>query len=101
LSKILKFGQKWGAISTAITKILYDQGLIESEEVDKLSVVDASAIHPWAPLLWGGNCRALADRLHQLGWKATGPSIIDSLPEMIAEEEKTTGKQSSATTFDK
>lgn len=93
--------QKWGDVSAAISKIMADQGLIKTAELDKLSVADASAQHPWAPLIWGGNARSRSDRLHKLGWKPSGPGLYDSLPAMINEEAKTLGTQSSKLTFDK
>ena len=97
----LTIKQKWGDISGAITKLLHEQGVLKSGEVDKLSVAEASALHPWAALLWGGNCRASADRIHALGWKAVGPSVFESLPLMVAEEVKSFGSQSNITTFGK
>jgi len=78
-----------------------EQGLIKSAEVDKLSVEDASAQHPWAPLIWGGNCRSRADRLRSLGWKPQGPTLYESLPAMINEEVKSAGTQTQKLTFDK
>jgi hypothetical protein len=80
---------------------MFDGGIIKSVEVDKLSVPDASALHPWAPLLWGGNTRSRSDRLHKLGWTTRGPSVFDSLPSMVAEEVENLGTQSSKPTFDK
>lgn len=85
----------------SIAKILHVQGIIKSADIDKLSTADALALHPWAPLIWGGNSRSRSDRLHQLGWKAAGPNVFDSLPSMIAEEVKSLGTHSSKTTFDK
>jgi len=78
-----------------------DQGLLKTTDVDKLSVADAAALHPWAPLIWGGNARSRSDRLHSLGWKPHGPSLSESLPSMIAEEVKTSGTPASKLTFDK
>lgn len=92
--------QKWGDISVAITEILHDQGAIQSAEVDKLSVADASALHPWAPLIWGGNARSRADRLRGLGWKAGGKDVFDSLLDMVAEEVRNLGRNEAKTTFD-
>ncbi len=97
----LMCGQKWGDVSKAIAVELHKQGALQTSDVDKLSVEDAVAQHPWAPLLWGGNCRSRSDRLRQLGWKPQGPSLYDSLPSMLTVEIKTLGKQSSTTTFDK
>jgi len=92
---------KWGDISALITKVLFDQGLVKSAEVDKLSVEEAQIQHPWAPLLWGGNSRGQADRLRRLGWKVAGPDIFASLPVMVAEEVRNFGTQSSLLTLDK
>ncbi|KAH6722627.1 hypothetical protein DL95DRAFT_366455 [Leptodontidium sp. 2 PMI_412] len=92
---------KWADVAEAVSKIASDQGLMSSTAVDKLSVADASALHPWAPLIWGGNCRSRSDRIEKLGWKAKGPRFQESLPAMIAAEVKTLGTQSSKTTFDK
>jgi hypothetical protein len=93
--------QKWGDVSTAISKIMANQGLIKSAEVDKLTVAEASALHPWAPLIWGGNARSRSDRLHKLGWKPQKQNLYESLPSMISEEAKTLGTHSSRLTFDK
>jgi hypothetical protein len=78
-----------------------DEGLIKTAEVDKLSVAEAAALHPWAPLIWGGNARSRSDRLHKLGWKPQGPGLYESLLSTINEEVKTLGTQSSKLTFDK
>ncbi|CZT09181.1 related to nucleoside-diphosphate-sugar epimerase [Rhynchosporium graminicola] len=92
---------KWSDVSEAVAKIAFSQGLIPTAQVDKLSVADASALHPWAPLIWGGNCRSRSDRIEKLGWKANGPNFQDSLSAMIAAEFKTLGTQSLKTTFNK
>jgi hypothetical protein len=85
----------------AIAKIAADEGLIKTAEVDKLSVDEAAIQHPWAPLIWGGNCRSRSDRLHKLGWQPHGPGLFESLPAMANEEARTLGTQSSKLTFDK
>jgi hypothetical protein len=100
-SEITNCCQKWGDVSAAVSKIAADEGLIKTSAVDKLSVADAATQHPWAPLIWGGNCRSRSDRLHNLGWKPYGPSLFESLPSMIKEEARTLGTQSSRLTFDK
>jgi hypothetical protein len=84
----------------AITKIAHEHdSVLPSEDIDKLTVEEASAVHPWAPLLWGGNCRSRGDRIRALGWEPVGPTIYESLPEMVEVEIKTLGTQSAATTF--
>ncbi|RDW75541.1 NAD(P)-binding Rossmann-fold containing protein [Coleophoma cylindrospora] len=90
---------KWVDVVKAIAKIAHERGAIPSEEIDKLTPEEASAIHPWAPLLWGGNCRSKGDRIHALGWKPIGPTVYESLPEMVDVEIKTLGKSVVATTF--
>lgn len=77
-------------MSIAIAKTAYAKGLLKSEHVDKLSVEEVTKMHPWAPILWGGNSRGNGERLKALGWKSDGRSIFDSLPEMIDAE---VGKQ--------
>jgi hypothetical protein len=47
-------------------------------------------MHPWVPVLWGGNSRGSAERLKALGWKGSGKSFSESLPDMIDAE---VGKQ--------
>lgn len=72
----------------AIAKDLHGKGAIKSPEVERMLVVEASKHHPRAGLMWGGNCRSRGERLRNLGWKPTGPSIYESLPSMMDEEIK-------------
>jgi nucleoside-diphosphate-sugar epimerase len=90
---------RWKDIVSELAKIAHPTGAIKSADVEKLSVEDASAAHPWAPLLWGGNCRSRGDRIRALGWKPSARKIGDYLPEMVDFEIKSLGTQSSATTF--
>ena len=90
---------RWKDIVSELAKIAHQKGAIKSADVEKLSVEDASAAHPWAPLLWGGNCRSRGDRIRALGWKPSARKIEDYLPEMVDFEIKSLGTQSSATTF--
>lgn len=72
----------------AISKALYEQGAIKTGDVDPISVEDATQQHPWASVLWGGNCRSRSDRIHALGWEAKGPNVLQSVPAMVAEDLK-------------
>ncbi|KFY81989.1 hypothetical protein V500_10923 [Pseudogymnoascus sp. VKM F-4518 (FW-2643)] len=90
---------RWKDIVTELAKIAQQKGAIKTAEVEKLSVEDAIAVHPWAPLLWGGNCRSRGDRIRALGWKPSARKIEEYLPEMVDFEIKSLGTQSSATTF--
>ncbi|KAJ5735851.1 uncharacterized protein N7483_000976 [Penicillium malachiteum] len=76
----------WKDIAAKITEIAKDLGKIESAEVDELSVEEASKFHPWAPVLWGGNCRSRATRLRSLGWKPEGPTVWEALPAIVKAE---------------
>jgi nucleoside-diphosphate-sugar epimerase len=89
----------WKDVATAIAKIAHEKGAIKTAEVDKLSVEDAIAVHPWAPLLWGGNCRSRGDRIRALGWTPSARKVEEYLPEMVDFEIKALGTQSSTTTF--
>jgi len=72
----------------AIAKDLHRKGAIKSPDVERMPVAEASKHHPWAGLMWGGNCRSRGERLRKLGWKPTGTSIYESLPSMVDEEIK-------------
>lgn len=76
----------WKDIAQKISQIAKDLGAIETAEVDQLSVDEASKFHPWAPVLWGGNCRSRATRLQSLGWKPQGPTVFGALPDMFKAE---------------
>lgn len=91
----------WADVTTAIARHANARGALPISEVDHLEPAQAAEFHPWAPLLWGGNCRSRADRFRALGWIASGPSIYESIPAMVDVEIATLGTQSAATTFDK
>lgn len=76
----------WKDISHGIAKILNEQKQLETPDVDQLLVDEASKLHPWAPVLWGGNCRSRASRIRSLGWNPTGPTVAECLPSMIKDE---------------
>jgi hypothetical protein len=56
-SDILPF-QAWGDVVDAIDKDLQGKGAIKSAEVERMPFEEASNHHPWAGLIWGGNCRS-------------------------------------------
>jgi hypothetical protein len=87
---VLTSRQQWKDVSIAVARAAHAKGLLKSDEVDKLSVEEATKMHPWAPVLWGGNSRGTGERLKALGWKSDGRSLFDSIPEMIDAE---VGKQ--------
>jgi hypothetical protein len=75
--------QQWKDISIAIAKIAHAKGLLESDQVDKIIFKEATAMHPWDPILWGRNSRGSRERLKALGWKSNGKDLLESLPDMV------------------
>ncbi|RLL99782.1 hypothetical protein CFD26_106916 [Aspergillus turcosus] len=73
----------WKEVASQLAEILHSQGKITTSDVDQLPVDEATKFHPWAPVLWGGNCRSRASRLRTLGWKPTVTTVSASLPEMV------------------
>ncbi|KAH9215868.1 hypothetical protein DL95DRAFT_499320 [Leptodontidium sp. 2 PMI_412] len=70
-------------ITTAIVNNCRARNIIQSTEIERLSPGQAAQIHPWAPMLWGANCRGFSDRLRELGWEARGRGLRESLDEMV------------------
>ncbi|KAH0566351.1 hypothetical protein GP486_000257 [Trichoglossum hirsutum] len=92
---------RWGTIIAALAGILFSKGRVSTPEVDKVSAEDASRLHPWGPLLWGGNCRSRAERIRKLGWEPRGPGIDSCLEEMVDKEIEAFGTGEKKLTFDK
>lgn len=93
--------QQWATAAKAISAAAHAQGALKTAGVDELAVADAAAIHPWAPLLWGSNCRGRADRFGALGWVAKGGALEESIGEMVKFEIEGTGATGVKATFDK
>lgn len=73
----------WKEVASHLAQILHSQGKITTSDVDPIPVDEALKFHPWAPVLWGGNCRSRASRLRTLGWKPNVTTPSASLPEMV------------------
>jgi nucleoside-diphosphate-sugar epimerase len=73
---------KWGDFHKKIAEILYAKGVIKSADVEEKTAEDASEIHPWGPILWGGNARTRAERLRNLSWTPKETDAHESLAEM-------------------
>ncbi|KAJ6166827.1 hypothetical protein N7470_002274 [Penicillium chermesinum] len=71
----------WKEVSEKVAQAASQEGKIATAEVEELSVEEALKFHPWAPVLWGGNCRSRASRLRALGWEPEGPSIWETIPQ--------------------
>lgn len=70
-------------MSEKVTQIAQEKGKLAAADIEPLAVEDALKFHPWAPVLWGGNCRSRASRLRALGWKPEGPSLWEAIPNIV------------------
>jgi hypothetical protein len=73
----------WREISGELAQLLHAQGKIASSVVDQLTVEEATKVHWWAPVLWGGNSRSRASRIRTLGWRPDATTVSPTLPGMI------------------
>jgi hypothetical protein len=73
----------WREISAELAHLLHAQAKIASSEVDKITVEEATKVHWWAPVLWGGNSRSRASRIRTLEWIPDITTVSPTLPEMI------------------
>jgi hypothetical protein len=73
----------FGEVAGAIVKEMVKRGLIEGEEVDRLSAEEGKEVHPYAELLWGVNMRVSGERVRGLGWKPTMGDVFESIPELL------------------
>lgn len=70
-------------VTQAIVRVARARKAIHVAAIENLGPGQAAQIHPWAPMLWGTNCRGRSDRLRALGWEPKGPCLFDALPEMV------------------
>ncbi len=75
----------WFDVTSAIAQHAKARGALSTSEVDQLDPAQVVEFHPWAPVLWAGNCRSRADRF-RVGWIPSGPSIYESIPAMVDAE---------------
>lgn len=73
----------WREISAELAHLLHAQAKLASSEVDKLTVEEATKVHWWAPVLWGGNSRSRASRIRTLEWMPDITTVSPNIPEMI------------------
>lgn len=77
----------WSDVSRALAKEAKKEGLIDTEEVESLTAEDTAKLHPFGPVLWGGNCRVTASRARRdLGWMPVKDSVFT--PSVLAENLK-------------
>lgn len=67
-----------------MVEVLKRKGLINDAELDQLSEEEATAVHPYAMLIWGANSRCRASRLRALGWEPTQPNLLEGISSFVA-----------------
>lgn len=70
-------------MTRAIVRVARARAAIHVAAIEYLDPGQAAQIHPWAPMLWGTNCRGQADMLRALNWEPKGVCLFDALPEMV------------------
>jgi hypothetical protein len=82
----------WGEVGQAIAKIAKQKGLIETSDIDNLSIQEADKLHPVGSYLWGMNSRCKAIRANKLfGWTPKEKSLFDVLPDIVDIEARLLG----------
>jgi len=73
----------FGEVAGAIIEEMAKKGLIEGEEVDRLSTEEGKEVHPYAELLWGVNMRISGERMWGWGLKPKMGDVFESIPELF------------------
>ncbi|KAF2866532.1 hypothetical protein BDV95DRAFT_202369 [Massariosphaeria phaeospora] len=82
----------WGHVARSIARIAHEKKLIQSQEIDKISVEEADMLTQSGSYLWGMNSRCRAIRAKKLlDWKPTQLNMFDMLPEIIDGEARELG----------
>lgn len=88
---------KWSDAARWVAAAAVEQGLVPStatakeEPMDILTADDAPGF-PQANITWAVNSHGVAIRAHKLlGWKPTGRSLQDDIPQQVADEAKRLG----------
>jgi hypothetical protein len=88
-------GHNWADVTAVIAKIAHAAGALPTAEVEKLSLKRLPRS------IRGLHCSgAVIVAVELTGWKHVGPTIYESLPDMVEAEIKSLGTQSATTTFD-
>jgi nucleoside-diphosphate-sugar epimerase len=82
----------WGDMAKKIAKEAHKQGLIDTDEVDSLTIDQANEITDHGAYKWGYNSRCKAIRARKLfGWNPTAESVEKILPSLVTDEAKKLG----------
>lgn len=84
----------WGEISKLVGKVAFEKGYIKEKEVKAMDPVEAKKVAGFEAESWGLNSKGFARRAREyLGWKPTGKSLEDLIPDILDEEAKLQGLQ--------
>lgn len=77
-------------MSSIITNEAHKQGLIKaSDRLETIDAAKADSLSGHASILWGTNARTRSSNAQKnLGWKPTGASLEDTIPELVETEAK-------------
>ncbi|KAJ4406378.1 hypothetical protein N0V91_004587 [Didymella pomorum] len=80
----------FGDLSSIVAKEAHKQGLIEaSDHLETIDAAKADSLSDHASILWGTNARTRSSNAQKnLGWKPTGASLEDTIPELVKTEAK-------------
>lgn len=82
----------WGEVSKEVAKAAYKQGYIKTADVLPMSRELAFEKGGFNAVSWGLNSRGLAKRARKvLGWKPTGKSLNECIPDIVDGEAKILG----------
>jgi nucleoside-diphosphate-sugar epimerase len=73
--------------ASTVARILREKGALESEELDRIDVEEASKLHPYGAIMWGGAISCEGRRLREtLGWESRGGNWDEILREEVTAE---------------
>ncbi|PYH83140.1 NAD(P)-binding protein [Aspergillus uvarum CBS 121591] len=85
----------FGDISRRIAAFAFNEGFIKSTDVQEIDADAAEKLTAHGAVLWGSNAQYKASRARELlGWKPTGPSIVEEIPRAVLEESSRLRSQS-------
>lgn len=77
----------WGELAQATAQAAANLGYITGANTEPLDLETAKNYAGFESLSWGMNSRGQARRARELlGWKPSGPSLLEELPEIVRSE---------------
>ncbi|KAH8678805.1 hypothetical protein BGZ60DRAFT_371120, partial [Tricladium varicosporioides] len=82
----------WGDVSREVAKVALEKGYIKEKEPKAMDLEEAKKVAGFDALSWGLNSKGFAKRAKKyLGWKPTGKSLKDEIPDIVESEAKELG----------